>query len=173
MNIFALDNDPVQAAQMQCDKHVVKMVLETGQMLSTIQRGFGNDDPILYRPTHVNHPCTRWAAASAENYDWLVAHFDALADEYTYRYDKQHLTHKKLADVTRHAPTALRDKHAGLSPFALAMPDKYKSDDPVHSYRWYYLNDKANILYYTKRQRPRWLADMVTDVIRRITRSEG
>jgi hypothetical protein len=33
MNIFVLDKDPHAAAHYHCDKHVVKMILEAGQML--------------------------------------------------------------------------------------------------------------------------------------------
>jgi len=175
MNIFALDRDPVRAAQMQCDKHVVKMTLETGQMLSTIQRAYGNTEAILYKQTHIHHPCTLWAGRSAENYGWLVRHFYALAGEYTYRYNKEHLTFQKLHKVVARTPEKLKDKH-GMTPFALAMPDEYKVEscerlegpsldaaveDAVISYRRYYVNDKANILFYTKRPRPEWLTEML------------
>jgi len=185
VNIFALDRDPVRAAQMQCDKHVVKMTLETGQMLSTIQRAYSmfdkNNpadqalDALLYRPTHIHHPCTLWAGRSAENYGWLVRHFYALAGEYTYRYNKEHLTFQKLHKIVAKTPEKLKDRH-GMTPFALAMPDEYKVghcvrmegdsldaavEDAVTSYRRYYVNDKANILFYTKRPRPEWLTEML------------
>jgi hypothetical protein len=141
MNIFALDQDPVRAAQMQCDNHVVKMTLETGQILSTIQRAYGNTDAILYRSTHIHHPCVLWAGDSFENYGWLVRHFYALAGEYAHRYGRSHLTLKKRA----------------MTPFALAMPDVYKSDDPIDSYRRYYKGSKAHLLKYTKREKPSWM----------------
>ena len=44
MNIFYLDRDPVIAAQMMCDKHVVKMILESAQMLSTAHRVLDGDE---------------------------------------------------------------------------------------------------------------------------------
>ena len=90
MNIFILDNDPVKAAQQQCDKHVVKMIVESAQMLSTAHRMLDghvelrpsksgkrmvkhyilNDkrDDILYKAVHYNHPCTVWTMESHENY---------------------------------------------------------------------------------------------------------
>ena len=82
MNIFVLDTDPTIAAQMQCDKHVVKMPLECAQMLSTVHRHYGSDDFQLYKSTHKHHPCTLWAASSRANYAWLFDHFRALNDEY-------------------------------------------------------------------------------------------
>jgi hypothetical protein len=157
MNIFVLDVDPVKAAQAQCDKHVVKMTLETGQMLSTIQRANGNDLAELYKPTHIHHPCTLWAGNTADNYGWLVRHFYALAEEYAFRYGKEHLTFKKLRKIVLDTPEPIKRKK-GLTPFALAMPDKYKSSDQVSSYRDYYRNEKKNFLHYTKRPAPFWLA---------------
>ncbi len=154
MNIFALDQDPVRAAQMQCDNHVVKMTLETGQILSTIQRAYGNTDAILYRSTHIHHPCVLWAGDSFENYGWLVRHFYALAGEYAHRYGRSHLTFEKLHRVVTKTPDL---KKRAMTPFALAMPDVYKSDDPIDSYRRYYKGSKAHLLKYTKREKPSWM----------------
>ena len=89
MNIFYLDKDPVVAAQMMCDKHVVKMILESAQMLSTAHRVLDGDTYAnkvgLYKMAHKNHPSTIWARSSIENYDWLSGHMQALMKEYTYR----------------------------------------------------------------------------------------
>ena len=108
MNIFYVDKDPVKAAQMMCDKHIVKMILESAQMLSTAHRIldgvltrrksisgktmskywelYSNPlEDILYRTVHVGHPCTVWTMQSSENYIWHYRHFAALCDEYTYR----------------------------------------------------------------------------------------
>ena len=155
MNIFVLDYCPTVAAQMQCDKHVVKMPLECAQMLSTVHRTCGSDEMALYKPTHKNHPCTLWASASRANYDWLYRHFKALSDEYTHRYGRVHLSWQKLKDVVAHCPAQIVDD--GLTPFAQAMPDEYKHDDAVTAYRAYYVNDKAKILTYTRRDQPIWL----------------
>lgn len=54
MNIFYLSRDPVLCAEMHCDKHVVKMILETAQLLSTAHWELGSTAP--YKPTHKNHP---------------------------------------------------------------------------------------------------------------------
>jgi hypothetical protein len=158
MNIFALHDDPYAAAQMQCDKHVVKMPLECAQMLCTVQRAEGNDDPALYRSTHVKHPCTVWAGANTANYFWLFEHFQALAQEYFYRYGRQHLSWVKLKNVLKSVPQSITIAN-DHTPFALAMPDQYKFfDSPVECYRAYYKHEKAPILKYTKRAMPVWLA---------------
>ena len=155
MNIFVLDTCPTIAAQMQVDKHVVKMPLECAQMLSTVHRHYGSDDVQLYKSTHKHHPCTLWAATSRANYAWLFDHFRALNDEYFHRYYKNHLSWTKLRDVLAEPPAQMRDDDP--TPFAQAMPDEYKHDDAVVAYRAYYINEKANLITYTKRDQPTWL----------------
>lgn len=147
MNVFVLSTCPIEAAQMQCDKHVVKMVVETAQMLCTV--GIGS-----YKPTHKNHPCTVWAGKSLENFEWLVAHGLALCDEYTYRYGRRH----KTQDVIEAVLPPDRFETSGLTPFALAMPDEYRKGDVVESYREYY-KSKASFAKWTKRAAPVWWQD--------------
>lgn len=154
MNIFYLDTCPVQAAQMQGDVHVVKMALETAQLLSTAQRMLGNDSPKLYKMTHMHHPSAVWARESLSNYQWVYMHFMALCQEYTLRYGKQHLCWTKLGKVLAIPPAGMP---RAATPVRLAMPDEYKQDCPVASYRAYYAGDKAWMLRYTNRARPSWL----------------
>jgi hypothetical protein len=153
MNIFVLDNDPVVAAQMQCDKHVVKMVLESAQMLSTISHKLGGISP--YRPTHVNHPCVLWAQASQDNWDWLVQHARALADEYTFRYGR---VHKSASIINQVVTEGARPTDPGLSPHALCMPEETRiPGNPVDSYRIFYVMDKHPFAAWKKgRDAPDW-----------------
>jgi hypothetical protein len=158
MNIFVLDESPTKAAQMQCDKHVVKMILETGQILSTVHRMYGNDDERLYKATHKHHPSTLWAAECRVNYQWLIEHFEALSEEYEYRYGKQHLTYTKLHDLLYNAPDGMP-----MGVFSLptpAMPDECKiPGDVVSSYRKYYKQHKRDFAKWTKRAVPVWFND--------------
>jgi Pyrimidine dimer DNA glycosylase len=131
MNIFVLDTNPVTAAQMQCDKHVIKMCLETAQILSTVCGG-------PYKPTHAKHPCTLWAAANRTNFNWLVRHGLALCAEYTARYGKRH---KCQAVIESIAPPAWLP--IGVSDFVQCMPDEFKDKDPVVAYRKYYHSKAA------------------------------
>ncbi len=155
MNIFVLDENPVKAAQMHCDKHVVKMVLETAQILSTVMREKGID--YGYKATHKNHPCVRWAGYVFSNFYWTQALGIALCHEYTHRYGKRH----KSQDIIEGAYWATAAPNILLNDppasFTLAMPEQYKCSDAVASYRDYYRHEKSNMLQYTKREPPEWL----------------
>lgn len=156
MNIFILDTDPVQAAQWQCDKHVVKMILESTQLLSTAHWICGSKGP--YKPTHVHHPCTKWVADSRENYLWLAKHAHALLAEYKARYGRDHACKPKIIWLSINIPSNIPEK--GLQPFAIAMNmQQYGScvvpGDPVTSYRNYYKAAKASIATW-KRNKPPW-----------------
>lgn len=157
MNLFVLDTNPLRAARMQCDTHVVKMTLEAAQLLSTCHRLLGSDaDGWAYQITHEHHPCRKWVSECTANYRWAYQYFKGCAREYTYRYGKVHRSWRILADPLSKPPTGL-PRRAERTPFALAMPDKYKQPDAVAAYRAYYLGDKADLLLYTRRQRPEWM----------------
>ena len=151
MNIFVLDTDPVRAAEMMCDKHVIKMILETNQMLSTVARREGYDAP--YKSTHARHPCTLWTGESRQNWDWLVRHSRALCEEYTRRYGRVH----KSQLVTSWAENLDIDlPGTGQTSFRLAMPDVYKCSNPVTSYRRYYLGEKSGFARWKTGNTPSW-----------------
>jgi hypothetical protein len=165
MNIFFLDQNPHIAAQYHADKHTIKMILETAQLLSTAHRLLDNDnvDQSLYKKTHMNHPCSIWVRTSSHNYQWTYSLFQALCNEYTFRYNKQHKSEiillDKLAILPKNIPTNI-----GMTFPALAMPDEYKSSDPVESYRKYYIEDKIkkNIAQWNKtRNKPNWVYENV------------
>jgi hypothetical protein len=124
------------------------MILESAQMLSTV-----NPSPSAYKPTHKNHPCTLWTAASINNYKWLRDLALHLGFEYTYRYGK---THKSIG-VIKSLPYPEHLPDIPQTPFALAMPDQYKNACAITSYRAYYVNEKKDILKYTKRAIPSFI----------------
>ena len=138
MNIFILDSDPVVAARSQIDKHVVKMPLETAQLLCTAARVHGATC-VRYKATHGKHPCTLWAGTTRGNYAWLLEHGLALASEYTRRYGKIHASEAVIADAFRFRGLI---PEGVLMPFAQAMPDEYRNADAVRAYRSYYLGAK-------------------------------
>lgn len=162
MNIFVLHRSPVISAQMACDKHVVKMILETAQMLCTIAVEHGYEDHCLYKPVHSKHPCTLWAGENAANWAWLCKHGIALAKEYTFRYGKTHSSEKVIRTIYR---KRLGPKGiiwlTGQTPFAQAMPDQYKNSDPVKAYRDYYIGEKHEFARWTKRDTPKWWREAV------------
>lgn len=152
MNIFVLHKHPTIAAQMACDKHVVKMIVETAQMLSAVR--IQNGKPAPYKLTHEHHPCTIWAGKSLINYAWLWNYGRALCEEYTYRYGKKHACHRMFqSGPLRHPPDL---PNLGLTPFAQAMPEEYRDDDPVIAYRKYYIGDKARFATWKERAEPLW-----------------
>lgn len=156
MNIFVLSTDPYEAAQMQCDKHVVKMILETAQMLSTAHHLCGNACEGIYKPTHKNHPCSVWARSTKGNYKWLFDHFLGLCEEYTHRYGKTHLCETKLCHVLNKYPEHIAN--APQTEFVIAMaqhPECIIKNDPVLSYRKYY-KTKDFTMVWTNRQVPDW-----------------
>ena len=177
MNIFYLDHNPAQAAEWMVDKHVVKMILESAQLLSTAHRILDGreiegksktgrkarrwvlDDArenVIYSATHINHPSAVWCRKSVENYNWLADHFFALMAEYTYRYNKQHKCYGELSYMLQSPPKNLKDWDMTVMPSA--MDDEYKiSYDPIVNYRNYYKVGKARMHSWKNRQPPEWI----------------
>lgn len=179
MNIFVLDENPQVAAQMMCDKHVPKMIVESAQMLSTAHRlldgtpvkrpsksgktmqtyyYFGDErDTTYYLDVHRNHPCTTWTMESRANYIWHYKHFQALAEEYEYRRNKVHATWEKIGWLLATPPINIP---AGeLTEFAQAMkafPDCMVPGDAVAAYRNYYHHAKEFAKWEWRRPAPDW-----------------
>lgn len=176
MNIFALDSDPIKSAQMMVDKHVVKMILETAQLLSTAHRILDGTqyvdktktgrnvkrwrlpdarENIMYSATHINHPSAVWCRASNNNYNWLYCHFLGLLSEYSYRYGKIHKC-QSMVESLKNPPFNIRVFYK--TPVTPAMPDQYKvPHDSVASYRNYYKHGKTHLHKWTKREVPEWM----------------
>jgi len=160
LNIFVLDKNPQNAALYHADKHIVKMVLETAQLLSTAVRFYKADADYMYKTAYVNHPCAKWARASRDNFHWLTSLGLYLFHEYNFRYGKDH----KSGSIIRTARMKYENiiPAGPLTPFAQAMPDEYKNEDAVKAYRAYYRGAKAHLLNYTRRLPPKWIADIAT-----------
>ena len=154
MNIFVLDKDVTKCAEYHNDKHVVKMVLETAQLLCGVHHVIENKLDIPYRLSHKNHPCSIWARECIENYIWLCDFGIELAKEYTFRYGKRHKCQDVIEWCIENTPE-LRE-NGDLTSFALAMPVDYKSSDAVESYRTYYMMDKPHIANWKNRKKPAW-----------------
>jgi len=155
MNIFVLDTDVIRCAQAHVDKHCVKMILESTQLLNNAL--IASDDSYVpsYKQTHKNHPASLWASKSRDNFDWLNRLALALCSEYTYRYGKVHKCQSLITSFPI-SSAIVRIPELGLTPFALCMPDQYKVNDAVESYRNYYRGDKAYIAKWSKRSQPDW-----------------
>ena len=160
MNIFFLDERPDKCAEMHNDKHCVKMILESAQMLSTAHRILDEDDahPDLYKIAHKNHPSTIWVRSSKLHYDWLFRLFRMLSAEYTLRYSngkfKVHKTWDKLGKILETAPKNIVDN--GFVPPPQCMPDHCKKPNTIDAYRNYYMIEKANISTWNYSKQPTW-----------------
>ena len=145
MNIFVLDRDVRKCAEYHNDKHVVKMILESAQLLCGVHHMVEeNTDEVPYRLSHKNHPCSIWARGNISNYLWLCELGLELCKEYSYRYGKRH----KSQDVIEWCltnPPSLPEEDFTEPP--KAMPEEYKVNDVVQSYRNYYIGDKK---YFSK-----------------------
>lgn len=180
MNVFILDKDPVVSAQLQCDKHIVKMIVESAQMLSTAHRMLDGDlerrpsksgktivkywrmpdwrENTLYKAVHMYHPCSVWTMKSNNNYNWHWIHFAALCDEYKYRYEKVHATDTQLRNVLKTLPENI--PVGPMTPQPLAMTSNPECMDPnniVESYRKFYQTKQQRFkMAWTKRKIPDW-----------------
>jgi hypothetical protein len=151
MNIFYLDSDIEQCARFHCDKHVIKMILESAQILCTVL--WMHDIPAPYRPTHVHHPCVKWANESLSNWCWLKKLAGALNEEYKYRFNHTQ-NHKSYNLILKLEPPPMKD--LGLTPIAQAVPEEFKQADPIQAYRDYYKLCKIHLAHWTKREIPDW-----------------
>ena len=175
VNIFYVDSHPYNAAISLCDKHVVKMILESAQLLCTAHHmcpnsGIPDEEvvsehtgavevfpytSVLYRPAFVNHPSCVWTRSSIQNYQWLVHHATSLCGEYTHRYGKTHKTWKLIEQLWYWHPDI---PDSGFSPPPQCMPDEHKHDDTVQAYRNYYNENKRHEIKCTwkDREEPSW-----------------
>lgn len=155
MNIFYLDEDPEKCAQYQVDRHVVKMAVESTQILCSVYFKTGEDYLSPYKKTHLNHPCCKWAAESLSNWLWLRELGLALCREYTYRYDK---IHKCESVINSLVLPSLPD--IGKTEVPLVMDEVYITDgDAVDSYRNYYRYGKVGVFGWKRRGIPQWLKE--------------
>jgi len=188
MNIFILSFDPKEAAEQHCDKHVIKMILETTQLLYHCWAYFNQDNwrpfiesELSLNPTlinmqesgqkvnfnsyksgkgHMNHPCSKWVRESAENYKWLCALGFHLCEEKMHRWpnNKHHSCLGHLEVLSKNIPRQL--PNISLTRFALAMPDEYRQESITDSYQMYYNNDKQKMFKWTNTTVPDWIISL-------------
>lgn len=157
MNIFHLDPCPKSAAEMLCDKHVPKMLLESCQMLCTGYQKHAGVNDTLYKPAYVNHPMTIWVGHSKQNWLWLFEHATAIAEQYTLRYNRIHKSQRILSLLwLMEAEESMPD--IGFTSPPQCMPDEYKvQNNYIKGYRNYYLGEKIRFAKWQKGvQEPEW-----------------
>jgi len=181
VNIFYLHNDVNECAKMHADKHVVKMILEYAQLLSTAHRYLDGTrivkhsdtgrkqsryvlhdsrDELLYASTHINHPSAVWVRQNQQNYIWLSQLLHALCKEYTYRYGKIHKVERDglLEELYNWPMNIPMGEFTEPTP---AMPDDVKvAGDSIKSYHNYYIKNKAHLANWKNRKVPDWYANI-------------
>lgn len=184
MNLFVLDTDPDVAAFYHCDKHVLKMIIETGQLLCTAHwvlwlkhLGKNRDDfrllrdvndfllqniPVDEQPpwkmTHINHPCAIWVRETVSNYSWALRLMKALLLQYKIRYKKAHKSQAVYRWLHQNIPPGIKDE--SLTDFPICMPEDCKvNEDPVLSYQKYYLEKKSYMAKWKTGKVPPWWRD--------------
>ena len=153
MNIFVLDQDVKKCAEYHNDKHVVKMILETAQLLCGVHHMVNSHLDIPYKLSHKNHPCSIWARKNLSNYFWLCELGLELSKEYTFRYGKRHKSQDVIEWCIVNCPE-LPDEDFTDPP--KAMPEKYKVESVVKSYRNYYIGEKKSFSNWKNRSIPDW-----------------
>jgi hypothetical protein len=160
MNIFVLHKHPRVAARYHCDKHVIKMITESCQMISTcLKIKYSQDDDLLYKITHHNHPCNKWLRESDGNLIWLMNLTRGLIKEYDTRYKKPNKFKTARAIIEHLSKLSFINKSESMTAFKLAMPDEYVTNDVVESYRRFYIFDKnkKGKVQYKYSRKPKWL----------------
>jgi hypothetical protein len=175
MNIFYLDKNPRKCAKYHCDKHVLKMIVEYAQLMSTAHRvldgfeGYGasksgnrqvkiwtihdSREEVLYKAAYVNHPSNVWTRSSIKNYHYVFQLWFYICCEYEQRYNKKHATWEKLANQLSIYPDHIPEIEE--TPIPLCMPDECKRDDAVTAYRSFYKSHKRKFATW-KNQVPDW-----------------
>jgi len=157
MNIFFLSLIPRICALLHVDKHVIKMILESCQLLCGAHYMSDSNYKPVYKLTHKNHPSAIWVRESVTNYNWLVEMSLELCKEYTYRYGKVHKCEEYIQQLKINKPP-IEDK--GFTQPRLAMPDIYKGSDSVEAYRAYYFFEKRKLFHWKKRNMPNFIKEM-------------
>ena len=166
MNLFILSWIQREIAEYMMDKHVSKILLEAVQMLCSAKRVLDPEDEetneCIYKLAHKNHPVTIWCRTSRANFVWVLDLIDALHSEWKYRYEhpasKMHKSYLVAQLLRKAIPSQDKFAHNGLTPFALAMPEEFKTGDPIQSYRNYYMSaEKQKIATWKKKRgKPDW-----------------
>jgi hypothetical protein len=174
MNIFWLDKNLKKNAEYYVDSHVRKIILEITQLLSNVLHFYNIKAP--YKPTHMDHPLSKWVRENNDNFDLTCEMGLILGDEFQFRFGKKHKCYDIIADIWE---GDIENENEDIYHFlpqgkfnywetynidfanlCLCMPDKYKTNDPIESYRNYYIGEKSHLFKWTKREKPEWIKEV-------------
>ncbi len=147
MPVYFLDNNPREAARCLCDKHLGRILVDTVQILCAVCQHYDYEVP--YNSFSGNDFIVVWAKTSLANFRWLNDYADEIGKEYVKRYKKSHAT----IDVLKELPTPPL-ANISLTEFPSIVPDKYKMEDTVESYRNLYIHEKSKNATWNKGTNP-------------------
>jgi hypothetical protein len=155
LQIFVLSINPRRSARMLSDKDIIKMIVESSQILSSCHHIYNSRyKNKLYKKIQIIDPYVIWVCKSKSNYLWLVEYLDELYKEYFFRYNKKHKS-KEIFKFLKKVPKNLLD--IGLTKFPQALPEKYKSKSAITAYRKFYASEKIYSAKWNKRKKPKWI----------------
>lgn len=156
MNIFILDKDLKKNAEYYCDQHLVKMILESAQLLSSVVLIKGGSSP--YKLTHKNHPCTKWLLENGLHWDFLISLVTALNEEYKRRF--KHDENHKSFDVILSLIKPNYEKNSPIKEY-IVVTDKIERltlNKTISSYRKYYKKKSMEFnMRWSNISKPKWL----------------
>ena len=162
MNIFATDRDTTICATYHTDIHTIKMPLEISQMVSFVYHNKDLwDKPIPQllmsnSNTHDKHPCSLWIKENITNFMWACELGIKLVEEYRFRYNSN--KHERCLLICQWSLQNIPDLEIDtMTPFAKTMPDEFKVDCSIQSYRNYYKFGKTDLHKWSKRDKPEWI----------------
>jgi hypothetical protein len=170
VNFFYLDKDPKICAQYYCNKHVLKIPIEIGQILSKIHHELksGADYSKLYKNSLVVKDTIGpyvWALESIDNYNWTVQLGLALIDEFKFRYNRDtHKTENIIKYLYNNPPNLPK---IGITKFKITNKFdmfQYISSDPIICARYNYAEMKCANDKWTKRDKPDWFNKIYKEV---------
>jgi hypothetical protein len=154
MNIFFLDLDPKICAEYHCDKHIGKMLIESCQLLCSVY--WLNHCEAPYKLSYVKHPCSIWTRESYQNFEWLLSLGKELAKQFEIRYTKKHKSSEILDWIDKNKPLLSWFSETKFTTPPFIMPDKYKSNNIVESYRDFYKGEKVKFASWKYTTTPGW-----------------
>ena len=166
MLVYPLSTDPPEAAKMLCDQHLKWMPNHISFLLASALERRGAK-PLHYTEKLLpNHPWAVWASESLDNFWWLAEFGKMICIEYSIRWSKSY--HRSESDMSHYYYQAqkLEDWEGGFTPFPQVMPEKYKSNNSIESYRLYYLNSvivKSNASWSKCKKFPEWWKRLLSE----------
>jgi len=184
-NVLYLSDDPIEAAHSHVDIHIGRQLESVCRILSSVWLD-GETVSLEYAPhedaapfgyarhllaellgnrilpvcSHgIKYPMVSWARLYGGNYDWLWRHGMALADEFTFRFERIHCM-VPIIRALEVVPEELLESMATWCDAPAVLPSEISGEETVDRYQMYYKKERPGGLVYTRRQPPQWISNI-------------